>query len=105
MDEKVLDAVTTRLDAASVKLDALAAKLGVGAERLWEILVRQALVDGYIAAVVAIIASVLCGFCFAQSFQPPRDPSCKPEDRMIGCLILSALFLIAFIVASSCAVP
>jgi cytochrome bd-type quinol oxidase subunit 1 len=56
MGEKITEEVLKRIDA-------LAAKLGVVAEHLWEVLVRQAAIDGYVhlawAAVLFVISTVL----------------------------------------------
>jgi len=69
--------VLTRLDSAQSevlsRLDAVAAKLGVASEHLWEIFVRQAVIDGAASLGVTALALLIAAIVFAITWPKKWD--------------------------------
>lgn len=51
------------LSEAMARLDIICQKLGVASGQLWAVLIRQAVVEGYLYLIQGIIALLFAGFC------------------------------------------
>ncbi len=98
MDEKLVAEIMTRIDV-------LAAKIGVGAEALWAILVKQAVISGWIE-LIFIIGTIAAWPLFLRSvratFRHFESAKTSEETAMVcfaGCVVFGIALAILTIAA------
>lgn len=84
------------------RIDAFAEKLGLGAGELWEVLVRRAVLDGWLSLVVDLLVLAVCAFALPVALRRIRalsipKNSCAPmDDELAGfCWLAITLALFA----------